>query len=116
MRRLKLDSSGDIPPLGPSPDTKVLSKFPRLMAHLSDTSYEDGKPRTVGYLWVKSNGVTWIVTLFEPDVFGRLDCRAQALDEALALAERWLGVEDAPWEVDQWQRDRALGKSKKKGA
>ena len=114
MRRLKVDDG-----LGTFPaavvHTKTLVKFPRLMEHCTSTKYDDdGAFRTPGYFWVKTQGSTWIVTLFDPDAGARLDCRAATVDDALALAETYLGAADAPWEVDAYLRERMAKKKKKK--
>lgn len=100
-----------LPPL--SAESKVLAKLPRLRAFLTDTQYEDGSPRAPGRLWLDQDGVGFTITLFEPSAFARVRLRAATLDDVFALCDVHLGAENAPWEVDQYARDRAAGKKKK---
>lgn len=100
-----------LPPL--SAESKLLHKLPRLRAFLTDTQYEDGSPRAPGRLWLDQDGVGFTITLFEPTAFARMRLRAATLDDVFALCDVHLGAENAPWEVDQYARDRAAGKKKK---
>lgn len=116
MRRLKIDEGPGAFPAAVV-HTKTLQKFPRLMEHCTCTKYDDDNSlRTPGYFWVKTQGSTWIVTMFDPDGGARLDCRAATVDDALALAETYLGAADAPWEVDEYLRERMAKKKKKKAS
>lgn len=116
MRRLKLAEGDSGPVPAASSESKLLGRMKLVLEHCTATAYDDGAPRTPGYLWVKTSGTTWIVTLFDPDGGARLDCRASTLDEAFALGEKWLSAEDAPWEIDEYLRERQAKKVKKKRA
>jgi hypothetical protein len=116
MKRLKVSEGEGLPALAVSAKSEVFKKFPRILEHTTATAYEDGSIRTPGYFWVKPTTSQWVITLFDPDAGARLDCRAATCDEALALAEKWLGVEDAPWEIDEWLRERMAKKRGKKRA
>ena len=94
-------------------DSKLLGKVPTLCEFLSATGYEDGSPRTPGYMWLSNRVVAYEVTLFDPDSCSKLPCLGRTLDEALALAETHLRADDAPWQVDPYMVQRAAGKKKK---
>lgn len=87
-------------------ESLTFDKFPRIIEHLVTTRYADGEPRKPGLLMVNVLGATWQVRLTEPDINARLTCLAEALDDALALAELHLGADDAPWEVDSYAASR----------
>ena len=54
------------------------------------------------------------LTLYDLDSGTRLPVRAATLDEVLAAAEKLLGVENAPWEIDRYLTEQLAGKNKKK--
>lgn len=91
-------------------ETQVLAKFPRLIEHLVTTRYSDGGPRRPGMVMISVMGAMWQVRCTEPDSSARLTCWADNLDDALAMAELHLGVDDAPWEADPY----GVGKKAKK--
>lgn len=105
------------PALGARPplafDSKILAKLPTLCEWLAATTYEDGSPRTPGYLWLSNRVVAYEVTLFDPDSCCKMPCLGRTLDEALALAETHLRAEDAPWQQDGYMVARRDGKKKK---
>jgi hypothetical protein len=113
MKRLSIggDAGAPLPPL--SPESKILVKVPRISLFLVETSYEDGSPRSPGRLWIDNDGTAFTITLFEPTAMARVRIRGNTLDDALGLANAHLGMESAPWEVDQYARDKAAGKKKK---
>lgn len=113
MKRLSVGSPEDDGKKPLPAESKTLAKFPRMCEFLTAVAYEDGTKRQPGYLWLKSDAVAFVVTLFDEDACCRLPCRGATLDEALALAEKLLGVENAPWEVDQYMRERKKKKGKK---
>lgn len=99
-----------------SAESKFLGKLPTLCEWLSATTYEDGSPRTPGYMWISNRGLGYEVTIFDPDGAVKLPCLGRTLDEALALAETHLRAEDAPWQEDQYLAQRRDQGRKKKGA
>jgi len=95
--------------------TKVLGKFPSLVAFLTARSYTDGPARVPGKIWLEGNSLGFSITLIDVDNAVRCVVRAGTLDDVYAAAELLLGTENAPWEVDQYQAERqAQKKSKKK--
>lgn len=81
-------------------ETDVLGRLPNIVAHCAVTRYEDGSSRAPGWVMLKTQGAAWIVTVKDPDSCCSLRATANALDDALALADLLLGTEDAPWEAD----------------
>lgn len=77
-------------------------KLPAIRQFISETKYDDGTPRTPGYLTVRNRVTVFEVTLYDPDSASRIATRGKTLDEALGLAEQLLGVEEAPWEPDAY--------------
>lgn len=113
MKKLSI-GAGEGAPLPPlSSESVILKKLPRLCEFLTNTAYEDGSPRSPGRLWIDNDGIAFTITLFEPSAFARVRIRGNTLDDALALANTHLGMENAPWEADQYARDKAAQKKKK---
>lgn len=113
MKKLSIgvESGAPLPPL--SSESVLLKKLPRLCEFLTNTAYEDGSPRSPGRLWLDNDGIAFTITLFEPSAFARVRIRGNTLDDALTLANTHLGMENAPWEADQYARDKAAQKKKK---
>lgn len=91
----------------------LLAKLPALREWLTATAYEDGSARTPGRLSLEVYGTTWSLLLRDPDAAARLPIRGEDLDKVLLLAEQLLGVEEAPWERDNYLAEQ-LGKKKRK--
>lgn len=92
-------------------ESVVLSALHPLIAHCAVTRYEDGDKRLPGWWTVTTSGVTWKVTVKDPDSAASFAVTAPTLDEALTLACLLLESEEAPWEHDQWlQKGRARRK------
>lgn len=115
MKRRVAKTDG-LPAPGVAATSVMWGKLPLIREHLTTTAYEDGGPRSPGYMWIKTTLSTWVVTLFEPDSAARLDVRGPTLDETLQLAEKLLGAENAPWEIDTYLQERQAKKGKKKSA
>jgi len=113
MKRISMgdDDGKPMPPL--SSESVVFKKFPRLREFLSHTAYEDGSLRQPGRMWLDSDSIAFVCTLFEPTAMVRVRLRAATLDDVLTLAEHHLGSENPAWEIDQWARDKAVPKKKK---
>lgn len=92
----------------------LLAKLPALREWLTATAYEDGSARTPGKLSVETYGQTWSVLLRDPDAAARMNVRGEELDKVLMLVEQLLGVEEAPWERDNWLAEQLVKKGKKK--
>ena len=114
MKRRVPQVNTDHPP-NPAPKTSiVLAKFPALRDFLTATAYEDKSHRTPGYMTLRTIGVAWQLTLYDPDSGARLPVRANDLDGVLSLAEQLLGVEEAPWEIDRYLSEMLSKRTKKK--
>jgi hypothetical protein len=105
------DDAGKLPSL--SAESVIWKKLPRLCEFLTANVYEDGSPRAPGRLWLDQDGIGFTLTLFEPSAFARVRLRAATLDDVMTLANTHLGMENAPWEADQYARDKAQQKKKK---
>lgn len=91
-------------------------KLASIREFLAATSYDDGTARVPGYLTVRNRTTTFEITLYDPDSGSRLVCRGGTLDEALALAEKLLGVEEAPWEPDNYLQAQLAKKRPRKAS
>lgn len=114
MKRVKsiTHEGGKAPAHLANPESKLLLRFPHLLAFLSATAYDDAAPRRPGWVTVKTEGASWKIQAKDPDSGMQLQVTAQSLDDAITGLNLLLGSEDAPWEVDPWARER---KAKKKG-
>lgn len=99
---------------GPVPTSTMFGKLSLLREFMSATTYEDGTRRTPGKLFWGSQGRLWELTLKDADALAQLIVREESLDKAFLLLETLLGVEEAPWETDQWAAKKAAEKGKKK--
>ena len=116
MKRRQAARPGDtVLPALPSTSTH-LPKLPALREFLSATKYDDDTPRTPGYVTVRNRVTTYEVTVYDPDSASRLSCRGPTLDAALALVEQLLGVEEAPWEPDNYLASQQTKSKPKKRA
>lgn len=116
MKRRNLNEGGKATtPALPSLST-ILGKLPALREFVTATSYDDGSARVPGYFTFRNRGIVFEVTVYDPDSGTRLAARAPKIDEALCLIEQLLGVEEAPWEIDQYLTDQLLRRAKKKRA
>jgi hypothetical protein len=109
---LGIDQKAVLPIL--SSASKILAKCPRFCEFLTATAYEDGSMRRPGRFWFESDGVSFTLTLFELSAALKMRCRAQTIDDTILLAETFLGAENGPWEVDQYEWERQQQKNKKK--
>lgn len=94
-------------------DSKLLGKLPAIMEFLTATAYEDGSPRTPGYMWVSNRTAAFEVTLFDPDGCCKLPCLGKNLDEAFALLEAHLRGDLPPWQQDGFLVKKAAEKKRK---
>jgi len=100
------------------PEAKVtstmLAKLPALREWMVCTTYDDGSSRVPGKLSLEIYGTAWCLMLRDPNNGLRLPVRGEDLDKVLMLAEQLLGVEEAPWERDNWLSEQLAKKGKKK--
>lgn len=94
-------------------ETNVLSGFMGIVNHCSITRYDDGDPRKVGWVTLKTYGSAWQLEAKDPDTCCRLTVVEASLDDALGLLNLLLESDEAPWEPDQWLQQQAV-KSRKK--
>ena len=66
--------------------------------------YEDGSPRSPGYLGLWSQGATWFARITDKDAGAQLTCEGRTLDEALRTLALLLTADDAPWERQRPQK------------
>lgn len=92
------------------------ARLPHVLEHLAVVRYEDGSPRQPGSIFVRTLGVAWAVTAMDPDSGCRLPVVANSLDDALAALDLLLGAEDAPWEVDPYNKRRGQQTGGKKNS
>jgi len=108
------------PTAGPAhmPEAKVtsviLAKLPALREWMVATTFDDGSARESGKLSLEIYGTSWCLMLRDPNNGLRLPVRGEDLDKTLLLAEQLLGVEEAPWERDNWLTEQLAKKRKKK--
>ncbi len=100
-RRKSSAQSADVLHLAPVEST-VLSRHMALVAHCSQTRYDDGDPRLPGWFTVKTMGSAWVVEVKDPDECMRLVVIQATLDDALSLTCLLLEGDEAPWEADPW--------------
>lgn len=93
-------------------ESVVFGQLHNIVSHCSVNRYDDGEPRTTGWIVIKTMGAAWVVQAKDPDGLCQMSLTAQSLDDALALADVMLGAEDAPWEPDLWMRQQAAKKKK----
>jgi len=84
-----------------------------LVEHCCMLQYEDGEPRTPGWITLRTNGAAWQCVVKDPDSASSFTTVAQTLDEVVATAALLLGCEEAPWEPDAWLV-QSKARSKKK--
>lgn len=113
MKKLSIGGDEKTPIPAMAAESKIFKNFPRLLEFWTATTYEDGSPRAPGKHWFDQDGVGYTLTLFEPSGYAKMRLRAAVIDDTYTLAEKALGSENPPWEVDQYARDKAAGKKKK---
>ena len=95
-------------------ESVVLGKFQGIISHCAVTQYDDGEPRKVGWVTLKTMGSSWVLEFKDPDSCSRLTVVSTTLDEALALAQVLLESEEAPWEPDPWLKSQETKSKAKK--
>lgn len=108
MKRVSLDKKDtpNVPVHAAAVETNLLGALSQLIAHLTHTRYDDGSPRQVGTVSLRTQGTTWCAEARDYDAKARLRVTAQCLDDALLLLDTLLGSQDAPWEPDVYLQDR----------
>ena len=107
----KQGSSSGAPHLAPV-ESNIFTGHAQIVAHCAVTRYDDGEPRTPGWVTIKTLGSAWICEAKDPDACAKVTATGDSLDNALTLLDLLLGSEDAPWEPDPWLKRR--GKPEKK--
>lgn len=114
IRKRLEQSSADVKVPEAKVTSVLLAKLPAIREWMVSTVYDDGSSRVPGKLNVEVYGTLWCVTLRDPNNGLRLSIRAEDLDKCLLLVEQCLGVDEAPWERDQYLTDQLAKKGKKK--
>jgi len=114
MKKLSIGGEGGEGVVPLSGDSKIFAKFPRLCEFWTRLTYDDGSRRLPGRHWFDQDSVGFTLTLFEVSGMAKMRCRAATIDDCYALAEKCLGSDNAPWEVDAYAREKAAGKKPKK--
>jgi len=94
--------------------TKLLQKFPTLIAFISSRSWPDGSPRVPGRFWFDPTPSGYTITLIDVDQCLRIKVHAGTIDDVFAAAELVIGTESSQWEIDPWSAEQAAKKMKKK--
>jgi hypothetical protein len=92
----------------------ILAKLPAIREFITATAYEDGTARMPGYITLRNRQLTFEATLYDYDSGTRLPVRGATLDECLLALEKFLGVEEAPWEIDPYLTEQ-LARRRKRG-
>lgn len=91
-------------------ESEVLGGMAQIIAHLTHTRYDDGSPRQVGTISIRTQGAMWIVEARDYDAAARMRVSAASLDDALALMDTCLGADTAPWEPDVYLQQSRVKK------
>lgn len=94
-------------------ESLLFSKMHSIVAHCAVTQYDDGDPREVGWITVKTFGSVWQVEAKDPDTCQYIRVQQPTLDEALMMLALLLDSEDAPWERDVWAEQQRAKRRKK---
>jgi len=92
----------------------AFGQWPMIADFLSATKYDDGTVRLPGSVRIENIRTCYRVTLYDPDAGLRLPFAAATVEACLTQLEALLGVEDAPWEVDQWLAKQAAQRPRAK--
>lgn len=94
-------------------ESELLRDLLPLVEHACCRRYDDGDPREPGWWTVKTVGSAWCVQVKDPDSCMSFSVVAPTIDRALTDAALLLGCEQAPWEPDQWLRQKKTQKKSK---
>lgn len=111
-KKLQKSDDGDGKHLAPV-ETNHLAQLLPLVEHCCCRRYDDGDPREPGWFTVKTSGSAWIVQVKDPDSGMSFSAIGETLDKALETAALLLGCDEAPWEPDQWLKQKKTRSSKK---
>jgi hypothetical protein len=95
-------------------ESNLLAAHMGIVGHCAVTRYDDGDPRKVGWIVIKTLGSAWQIEAKDPDTCCTLRVVQANLDDALGLINLMLESDEAPWEPDTWLQ-QAAAKGKKKG-
>lgn len=87
-------------------------KLPLVVERLTCFRYDDGSPRTPGYVRIECRGTGWQVQYVEPDGCVQLRAEATTPDELYPLLEGLLGAPEIPWQPAPWLKPKKAGKGK----
>lgn len=93
-------------------ETEYFKPFMSIVEHCAIRKYDDGDPRTPGYITIGTSGSSWTVTVKDPDSASSFRVVAQSLDNALETVALLLAADEAPWEHDRFLQQQAKQKKK----
>lgn len=94
-------------------ETEYYRELLPLVEHCCCRKYDDGDPREVGWITIKTQGSAWVVQVKDPDSGCSFSAVGATLDKALETAALLLGCDEAPWEPDTWLMGRKRQKKTK---
>ena len=94
--------------------SKLFGKLSLVCEFLTSTAYDDGTPRTPGYVTWRNRGGSFEITAYDPDAGLRCAVRHMTIDGAWAALDVLIGATEAPWEIDQYLTDQLLKKKKRR--
>lgn len=87
-------------------------KLPNVVERLTCIRYDDGTPRTPGYVRIECRAGGWIVQYVEPDGCVQLKAEASTPDELYPLLEGLLAAPEVPWQPAPWLKPKKSPKAK----
>jgi len=92
----------------------LAKRWPVIAEFLVATKFDDGSSRAPGELKLANRGAGWLCTLYDVEQAARISVNAPTVEQGLSLLEQLLGVEEAPWEHDQYLQTLLDRRKKKK--
>jgi len=92
----------------------LAKRWPVVGEFLVATQFDDGSSRVPGELKLANRGAGWLCTLYDVEQAARISVNAPTVEQGLSLLEQLLGVEEAPWEHDQYLQTLLDRRKKKK--
>jgi len=84
------------------PPALLSKRWPAISEFLVATLFDDNTCRLPGEIKWSAKAAGWQVTLYDVEQALRLSVNAPDVEKAMSMLEQLLGVEDAPWEIDNY--------------
>jgi hypothetical protein len=114
MMQRRMQPAGDAQHVQALKESKLLGVFPNILLHCCCHQYDDGSPRTLGWVTLRVYRGLWELVVKEPDAALSLAVADPNLDDAFVLLETLLGDPTAPWQHDQYLQQRKPNTKSKK--